>query len=85
MRQLVEEDIRTHIITTIRGTVDTSGLPPVLADVLSNVRQNPVSALSANTMYRLDGRGPNAMVMEYVNKVQERWGDLQPEDISREN
>lgn len=25
------------------------------------------------------------MVMEYVNKVQERWGDLQPEDISREN
>lgn len=84
VQQLVEEDCRRHVISTVKEAVDGGDQPPVLADVLRGVRQSPAAALSSKTASRLDGNNPNTMVTRYVEKMVRRYGTLRPEDLSRE-
>jgi hypothetical protein len=84
VKQLIEEDVRRHVKNAVDDAVEGGEAAPVLSDVFRDIKEGPALALSEETKTRLEGKSPDAMVTQYVAKLEKRYGALRPVDRSRE-
>jgi len=90
LRAQMAQDARRHILRIVEETVGDGKSPPHLRNVIQNMRQNPDSAFSQETLHSLgdlpDGeRGRlRRLHAEYVGRLSQRYGDLTPPSLARE-
>jgi len=90
LRAQMAQDARRHILRIVEETVGDGKSPPHLRNVIQNMRQDPDSAFSQETLHRL-GNLPDGekgrlrrLHAEYVGRLSQRYGDLTPPSLVRE-
>jgi len=86
----IEEETRNFLLNEVESAITASQQPPDFREVVQTVRQNPDSALSNITKQRLgnmqqrDSDRLRELHEEYLERVEDRFGNLMAVDLTRE-
>jgi hypothetical protein len=86
----IEEETRSFLLSAIESAITAGQQPPDFREVVQRVRQNPDSALSDITRQRLgdmpqrDSKRLRELHEEYLEQLEDRFGNLKAVDLTRE-
>jgi hypothetical protein len=84
LQQEVEENCRLHVLKLVKEAVDENELPPVLANVFEDMRQDHDFGFLAERTRTELGNDPDQIVTTYISKMEDLYGTLHGQDWSRE-
>jgi hypothetical protein len=86
----IEEETRSYLLGVVESSITAGSQPPDFRDVVQAVRQDPDTALSDITKRRLqnmprsDSKRLRGLHRDYLEDLENRYGNLQAVDLARE-